>query len=156
MCIRDSFYINVPIGVIALFVTGTALPSALTRLHRIIDYLGTALLAAAAAALVIFTSLGGTTYAWGSAPMVGLAVAGVVLTVLFVLAERRATEPVIPLHLFANKVFTSTSAIGFVVGFAMFGALSFLPLFFQICLLYTSRSWLMCRRPNRTAGRRRP
>jgi EmrB/QacA subfamily drug resistance transporter len=129
---RWIFYINVPIGVIALFVTGTALPSALTRLHRIIDYLGTALLAAAAAALVIFTSLGGTTYAWGSAPMVGLAVAGVVLTVLFVLAERRATEPVIPLHLFANKVFTSTSAIGFVVGFAMFGALSFLPLFFQI------------------------
>ena len=129
---RWIFYINVPIGVIALFVTGAALPSALTRLRRIIDYLGTALLAAAATALVVFTSLGGTTYAWGSPAMVTLAVAGVVLSVLFVIAERRATEPVIPLHLFTNKVFTSTSAIGFVVGFAMFGALSFLPLFFQI------------------------
>jgi EmrB/QacA subfamily drug resistance transporter len=129
---RWIFYINVPIGVIALFVTGAALPSALTRLHRVIDYLGTALLAAAATALVVFTSLGGTSYAWGSPPMVALAVAGVVFSVLFVIAERRASEPVIPLHLFTNKVFTSTSAIGFVVGFAMFGALSFLPLFFQI------------------------
>jgi EmrB/QacA subfamily drug resistance transporter len=129
---RWIFYINMPIGVIALFVTGAALPSALTRVHRIIDYLGTGLLAGAATALVLFASLGGTEYAWGSPPMVGLAVAGVVLTVLFVLAERRASEPVIPLHLFANRVFTSTSAIGFVVGFAMFGAMSFLPLFFQI------------------------
>jgi EmrB/QacA subfamily drug resistance transporter len=129
---RWIFYINMPIGVIALFVTGTTLPSALTRVRRIIDYLGTGLLAAAATALVLFTSLGGTDYAWGSPPIVGLAFAGVVLTVLFVLAERRASEPVIPLHLFANKVFSSTSAIGFVVGFAMFGAMSFLPLFFQI------------------------
>jgi EmrB/QacA subfamily drug resistance transporter len=129
---RWIFYINMPIGVIALFVTGTTLPSALTRVHRVIDYLGTGLLAGAATALVLYASLGGTEYAWGSPPMVGLAVAGVVLTVLFVLAERRASEPVIPLHLFTNKVFTSTSAIGFVVGFAMFGAMSFLPLFFQI------------------------
>ena len=129
---RWIFYINMPIGVIALFVTGAALPSALTRVHRVIDYLGTALLAGAATALVLFASLGGTEYAWGSPPMVGLAVAGAVLAGLFVLAERRASEPVIPLHLFSNKVFTSTSAIGFVVGFAMFGAMSFLPLFFQI------------------------
>ncbi len=129
---RWIFYINVPIGVVALFVTGAALPNALTRVRRIIDYLGTALLAAAATAFVLFTSLGGTDYPWGSPGMVALAAGGVVLTVLFVLAERRAPEPVIPLHLFTNKVFTSTSAIGFVVGFAMFGAMSFLPLFFQI------------------------
>jgi EmrB/QacA subfamily drug resistance transporter len=129
---RWIFYINIPIGVIALFVTAGALPSALTRVRRVIDYLGTALLAGAATALVLFTSLGGTDYAWGSPFMVGLAVGGVMLTVLFVLAERRATEPVIPLHLFANRVFSSASAVGFVVGFAMFGAMSFLPLFFQI------------------------
>ena len=83
-------------------------------------------------ALVIFTSLGGTSYPWGSPFMVGLAVAGVVLGVLFVLAERRAVEPVLPLDLFANRVFSAASAIGFVVGFAMFGALTFLPLFFQV------------------------
>ena len=129
---RWIFYINIPIGAVALVVTAVALPGTLTRVKRIIDYLGTALLAAAASALVLFTSLGGTSYPWTSPLMIGLAVGGVVLTVLFVVVERRAAEPVIPLHLFANRVFSAASAIGFVVGFAMFGALTFLPLFFQI------------------------
>ena len=80
---------------------------------------------------MLFTSLGGTSYPWTSPFIIGLAVAGVVFAVLFLLAERRAVEPVIPLPLFANKVFAAASAIGFVVGFAMFGALTFLPLFFQ-------------------------
>ena len=129
---RWIFYINIPIGAVALVVTSVALPGTLTRIKRVIDYLGTALLTGAVSALVIFTSLGGTSYPWGSPFMIGLAVAGVVLTVLFLLAERRAVEPVLPLHLFANRVFSAASAIGFVVGFAMFGALTFLPLFFQI------------------------
>ena len=128
---RWIFYINIPIGAIALVVTAFALPEALSRVHRIIDYLGTALVALAATCLVLFTSLGGTSYPWTSPFIVGLAVAGVVFTVLFLWAERRAVEPVIPLPLFANKVFAASSAIGFVVGFAMFGALTFLPLFFQ-------------------------
>jgi hypothetical protein len=80
---------------------------------------------------VLFTSLGGTSYSWTSPFMIGLAVAGVIFTVLFLLAERRAVEPVIPLALFKNRVFAASSAIGFVVGFAMFGALTFIPLFFQ-------------------------
>ena len=128
---RWIFYINIPIGAFALVVTAVALPGALTRVHRVIDYLGTVLLALAATSLVLFTSLGGTSYPWTSPFIVGLAVAGVVFTVLFLLAERRAVEPVIPLPLFANRVFAAASAIGFVVGFAMFGALTFLPLFFQ-------------------------
>jgi EmrB/QacA subfamily drug resistance transporter len=128
---RWIFYINIPIGAIALVVTAVALPGALSRVHRVIDYLGTALVALAATSFVLFTSLGGTSYRWTSPFIVGLAVAGVVFTVLFLLAERRAVEPVIPLPLFANKVFAAASAIGFVVGFAMFGALTFLPLFFQ-------------------------
>ncbi|HEY1732916.1 MAG TPA: MFS transporter, partial [Acidimicrobiales bacterium] len=97
---RWIFYINVPIAAIALVVTALALPGTLTKVHRVIDYLGTALLALSATALVLFTSLGGTSYSWGSPFMVGLAVGGVVLAVLFVLAERRAAEPVIPLKLF--------------------------------------------------------
>ncbi len=129
---RWIFYINIPIGLVALVITAVVLPGALTRIKRVIDYLGTALLAGSVSALVIFTSLGGTSYPWGSPLMIGLALAGVVLGVLFVLAERRAAEPVLPLHLFANRVFSAASAIGFVVGFAMFGALTFLPLFFQI------------------------
>jgi EmrB/QacA subfamily drug resistance transporter len=128
---RWIFYINIPIGLIALAVTAAALPGSLSRAHRVIDYLGTALIALAATSLVLFTSLGGTSYPWTSPFIVGLAVAGVVFAILFLLAERRAVEPVIPLPLFANKVFAAASAIGFVVGFAMFGALTFLPLFFQ-------------------------
>ncbi len=128
---RWIFYINIPIGVVALAVTATALPGALSRVHRVIDYLGTALIALAATSLVLFTSLGGTSYPWGSPFIIGLAVAGVVFTVLFLFAERRAVEPIIPLPLFVNRVFAAASAIGFVVGFAMFGALTFLPLFFQ-------------------------
>jgi EmrB/QacA subfamily drug resistance transporter len=128
---RWIFYINIPIGAVALVVTAVALPGSLSRVHRVIDYLGTALIALSATALVLFTSLGGTSYPWTSPFMIGLAVSGVVFGVLFLLAERRAVEPVIPLALFANKVFAAASAIGFVVGFAMFGALTFLPLFFQ-------------------------
>ncbi|HUC36565.1 MAG TPA: MFS transporter [Acidimicrobiales bacterium] len=128
---RWVFYVNIPIGVVALFVTAAQLPGQLQRLHHVIDYLGTILLALATTALVLFTSLGGTSYPWGSAPIVVMAVAGVVLTIGFVLVERRAAEPVIPLGLFANRVFSSASAVGFVMGFAMFGALTFLPLFFQ-------------------------
>jgi EmrB/QacA subfamily drug resistance transporter len=128
---RWIFYINIPIGIVALVVTAVALPGSLSRVHRVIDYLGTLLIAAAATSLVLFTSLGGTSFAWTSPASIGLAVGGVVLTVAFLLAERRAVEPILPLPLFANKVFSASSAIGFVVGFAMFGSLTFLPLFFQ-------------------------
>ncbi|HEX3567906.1 MAG TPA: DHA2 family efflux MFS transporter permease subunit [Acidimicrobiales bacterium] len=128
---RWIFYINIPIGALALVVTTFALPGALSRVRRVIDYLGTALVALAATCLVLFTSLGGTSYPWTSPFIIGLAVAGVVFTVLFLWAERRAVEPVIPLPLFTNRVFAASSAIGFVVGFAMFGALTFIPLFFQ-------------------------
>jgi EmrB/QacA subfamily drug resistance transporter len=126
------FYINLPLGVVALVVTGSVLPSRLSRVHHVIDYLGALLIAMAATSLVLLTSLGGTTYPWGSAPIVILGVAGVALIGAFVVAERRAREPVIPLRLFANRVFSASSAIGFVVGFGMFGAITFLPLFLQI------------------------
>ncbi|MHB8328073.1 MAG: MDR family MFS transporter [Acidimicrobiales bacterium] len=128
---RWVFYINVPIGVLALFVTAAQLPGHLQRVHHVIDYLGTIFLALATIGLVLFTSLGGTTYPWGSGPIIAMAVAGVVLTAAFVLVEKRAAEPVIPLALFSNRVFSAASAVGFVMGFAMFGALTFLPIFFQ-------------------------
>ena len=129
---RWVFYINMPFGAIALVATSIALPGQLTRVHRVIDYLGTVLLAAAAISLVLLTSLGGVSYAWLSAPIIILGVAGVGLLVAWYFAEKRAVEPVLPLDLFRNKVFSASSAISFVVGFAMFGALTFLPLFFQV------------------------
>ena len=126
------FYINLPIGVVALLVTARFLPAAEQRVAHVIDYLGAALLALATTCLVLMTSLGGTTYAWGSAPITTLGVAGVLLIALFVAAERRAAEPVLPLRLFSNRVFSVSGALGFVVGFAMFGAITFLPLYLQV------------------------
>jgi EmrB/QacA subfamily drug resistance transporter len=129
---RWIFYVNLPLGVLALAVLSMTLPSKSVRVDHRIDYLGTALLAAGLSAIVLLTTLGGTTYAWDSAEIVGLGVAGVLLLGGFVLAERHAAEPVLPLRLFRNSVFSVTSAIGFVIGFALFGAITYLPLFLQI------------------------
>ncbi len=129
---RWVFYINLPVGAVALVVTAVVLPSALSRVHHVIDYLGTVLLAGAATCLVLLTTLGGTTYQWGSAPIVGLAVGAALLVAAFVLVERRAAEPVLPLRLFANTIFSATGAIGFIVGFAMFGAITYLPQYLQV------------------------
>ena len=126
------FYINLPIGAVALTVIAIQVPGNLRRVHHVIDYLGALVLTLSASCLVLFTSLGGTTLAWGSSTSIGLGVAGAVLLVVFVFVERRATEPVLPLHLFSNRGFSVTSVVGFIVGFAMFGAITYLPLFFQI------------------------
>ena len=129
---RWIFYINVPIGVLALIVVASQVPGRLGRVHHVIDYLGTVVLSLAATSFILLTSLGGTTYAWASAPIYILGAAGVLLVGVFVLVERRATEPVLPLHLFARRTFSVTSVVGFIVGFAMFGAITYLPAFFQV------------------------
>jgi EmrB/QacA subfamily drug resistance transporter len=129
---RWIFYINIPIGAIALFVVASQVPGHLSRIHHQIDYLGTLVLSAAATALILLTSLGGTTYPWASAPIYILGVAGALLIVAFIFIERRAPEPVLPMHLFKTRVFSTTSIVGFIVGFAMFGAITYLPAFFQV------------------------
>ncbi|MGO8887172.1 MAG: MFS transporter [Streptosporangiaceae bacterium] len=129
---RWVFYINLPIGVIALAVIAVALPATTTRQKHKIDYLGALLLAATATCLVLATSWGGTQYKWGSPVIIGLFVLAVVLGFGWWLSARRAAEPVLPLRLFRNRVFSVSSAIGFAAGFAMFGALAFLPLFLQV------------------------
>jgi EmrB/QacA subfamily drug resistance transporter len=129
---RWIFYINVPIGVVALLVVASQVPGTLRRVHHIIDYIGTTVLALAATSFILLTSLGGTTYAWNSAPIWILGVCGVLLVGVFVLVERRAAEPVLPLHLFRLRAFWVTSVVGFIVGFAMFGAITYLPAFFQV------------------------
>jgi predicted MFS family arabinose efflux permease len=89
------------------------------------------MLSGAATVLILFASLGGISWRWGSRQSVGLALGGIVLTLLFLLVEHRAKEPVIPLKLFRERVFQASSSIGFVMGFAMFGAVTFIPLFLQ-------------------------
>jgi EmrB/QacA subfamily drug resistance transporter len=129
---RWVFYVNVPIGIVALVVVAAVLPGALSRQKHSIDYLGTIMIGGAATSLVLLTSLGGVTFAWSSGPIIALGVLGVAFIGGFVLAERRAAEPVLPLHLFRQPVFAASSAIGFVVGFAMFGALTYLPQYEQV------------------------
>ncbi len=129
---RWVFFVNLPVGALALAVTAAVLPSSGPQVSHVIDYLGTVLLAGAATSLVLLTTLGGTTYAWSSAPIYTLAVLGVVLVGLFVVVEQRATEPVLPLRLFTSRVFTVASLVGFVVGFAMFGAITYLPQYMQV------------------------
>ena len=129
---RWVFYVNLPVGVIALIVVAAVLPARRGKEQHQVDYLGTIMIGGAATSLVLLTSLGGVTYPWGSGPIITLAVLAVVFTAGFVVAERRAAEPVLPLHLFKQPVFTAASAIGFVVGFAMFGALTYLPQYLQI------------------------
>jgi EmrB/QacA subfamily drug resistance transporter len=129
---RWVFYINLPIGIVALLVTAAVLPGQLSKTHHVIDYAGTVLIGAAAVCLVLLTSLGGNTFAWNSFPIYLLGVLAVVCAVGFVLVERRAAEPVVPPRLFANGVFTSASVVGFAVGFSMFGALAYLPQYMQV------------------------
>jgi EmrB/QacA subfamily drug resistance transporter len=129
---RWIFYVNLPIGVLAFGVLAATLPSRRDEAHHRIDYLGAALLAAALSAIVLLCTLGGTDYAWGSPFILGLGVVAVALLVGFVVAERRAPEPVLPPRLFANRVFAVTSAVGLIVGFALFGSVTYLPLFLQV------------------------
>jgi len=129
---RWIFYINVPIGIIALIVVASQVPGKLSRVHHVIDYIGTTILALAATSFILLTSLGGTTYGWNTAPIWILGACGVLLTGVFVLVERNAAEPVLPLHLFRLRAFWVTSVVGFIVGFGMFGAITYLPAYFQV------------------------
>ena len=129
---RWIFYINIPLGLLALAALAVSLPAAKERVSHSIDYAGAVLLAVGLSGIVLLTTLGGTTYAWGSPEIVALGFVGIAGLALFVWAESRASEPILPLHLFRNSVFRITSAIGFVIGFALFGALTYLPLFQQV------------------------
>ncbi|OKH90848.1 MDR family MFS transporter [Streptomyces uncialis] len=129
---RWVFYVNLPLGAVALVVIATSLRIPRRDTRHTIDYLGTFLIASVATCLVLVASLGGTTWAWDSAPIIGLALLGLLLAVAFVAVERRAAEPVLPLKLFRVRTFTLAAVIGFIIGFAMFGAMTYLPTFLQI------------------------
>ena len=129
---RWVFYINVPLGVLALFVTSAVLPAGRRRGNPRIDYAGSAVLTAAITCIVLLTTWGGTEYEWGSTTIVGLIAASVVLLGVLIAVERHAAEPVVPLHLFSLRTFSISSVVSFIIGVAMFGAISFIPLFLQV------------------------
>jgi EmrB/QacA subfamily drug resistance transporter len=126
------FYINLPLGLVALAVIATAFRSQQVTTRRRIDWVGTIVLAAGLSGVILYTSLGGTSYAWDAPGMLAAISAGVALLALFPVIEARAEEPILPPELFHNMTFRTTSAIGFVVGFALFGSVTFIPLYLQI------------------------
>jgi EmrB/QacA subfamily drug resistance transporter len=129
---RWIFYVNLPIGLVCLVAIALAFASRSAPREHAIDYLGAGLLTLALSAFILFTSLGGTSFPWRSAPSLALLATAILATVLFAFAERRAREPILPLDLFRNSVFTVASAIGFIVGLALFGAMAFLPFYLQV------------------------
>ena len=128
---RWVFYINLPIGIAALAIIAAVLHLPRKRTRHAIDFLGTALLGGAVTVIILLTTWGGTTYAWGSAPIFSLAAAAVILVALFCWAETRAAEPIIPLGLFRISVFSVSNSVGFIVGFVMFGSIIYIPLYLQ-------------------------
>jgi MFS family permease len=128
---RWAFYVNIPIGIALIVFCQYSMPRIKPTARPIIDYLGIAVIAAASTCLILMTSWGGVEYAWGSPMIIGLGIGGVLLLGLFVLVEQRAREPMLPMRLFKNQVFTLCGVLSFIVGFAMFGAMTFLPTFQQ-------------------------
>jgi EmrB/QacA subfamily drug resistance transporter len=129
---RWAFYINLPLGVLALVVVALTMQLPGRRAERVaIDWQGAGLLAAGLAALTLLCSWGGSQYPWTSTPIITLGVVTVMALTAFVAVERRATEPVLSLALFRSRNFTAATMLTFLTGFAMFGAVTFLPQFQQ-------------------------
>nr|WP_255361854.1 MDR family MFS transporter [Mycobacterium sp. 1274761.0] len=128
---RWAFWINVPVAIVVVIIAAAAIPELGRTARAVLDYGGIVLVGLGAAGLTLATSWGGSTYAWGSPLIIGLFVASVAALAAFVMVERRAAEPILPIRLFANPVFAVCSVLSFVVGFAMLGALTFLPTYMQ-------------------------
>ncbi|HZM78449.1 MAG TPA: MDR family MFS transporter [Candidatus Limnocylindrales bacterium] len=128
---RWIFYMNIPIAGAALFILITFLHLPRRRTEHKIDWVGAGLLAIGITTVVLITTWGGKDYAWDSKIIVGLGLLAIVSLSVFVFVERRVPEPILPLALFKNANFSLVSGIGFLVGFGLFGAVSFLPLYMQ-------------------------
>jgi EmrB/QacA subfamily drug resistance transporter len=129
---RWIFYINLPFGILALIVIAAVLPSPATRRRHVIDYAGVTLLTAALGAVILCTGLGGTTLPWTSPVTFALIVVGIACAIIFVVVERRAREPILPMSLFGNRNFAVASSVGLIVGLSLFGAVTFLPIYLQV------------------------
>ena len=130
---RWAFWMNIPLGILA--ITSAAfflrLPKNTNR-NPSIDVAGISLLAVASTCLVLMTTWGGNTYDWNSPVIIGLILGAIVAGISFVVVERRAAEPIMPLHLFRQRNFNLTTVVGLIIGVAMFGALASLPTYLQM------------------------
>src|SRR5215204_1681121 len=128
---RWIFFINLPVGIAALIITSIALKLPTVRREHTIDYLGAALIVASVSSLLLYLDWAGKEYGWIAPVPLALLVTAVTLSVVFVIVEQRAAEPIIPLRLFQNSVFAIGNLYGFLAGIAMFGAIIFLPFYLQ-------------------------
>jgi len=135
---RWIFLINLPLGIASLIITSAVLHIPKVKRDHSIDYLGAVLMVASVCLILLSASIYGPQYGWGDSRTVTYALIGIVLTILFLLWERKAKEPILPLYLFKNHTFSVTSALGAVIGAGMFGAIIMLPLYFQVVRGYSA------------------
>src|SRR6185437_15506109 len=129
---RWIFYINVPLGLVSVAVIGWTFRTPTTRRRQAIDFAGAGLLAVLLTAVMLLTTLGGQSLGWLS-PLSGALVAATLFGLIgFIMVERRAAEPILPLSLFRNRIFVVCCAVGFIVGLAMFGSVTYMPLYLQV------------------------
>ena len=129
---RWIFYINVPLGVLALIVIGLVFKPLVAHVKHKIDYMGAAFLAASLTCIILFTSQGGTLLPWSSPQLWFTLALGFITLGGFIYEERLADEPIMPLELFRERTFVLSGLIGFIIGFSLFGAITFLPLYLQV------------------------
>src|SRR5690606_15077942 len=122
---RWVFFVNLPLGALALVVTAIVLPSSQRPERPRVDYRGALLLTIGVSTVVLLTTWGGNEYAWGSPMIIGLGLLAVVTLVALVFAERRVREPMVPVHLFGGRTFRVATSVSFIIGVAMFGTISF-------------------------------
>ncbi|MFN3007194.1 MFS transporter [Mycolicibacterium wolinskyi] len=128
---RWAFWLSIPVGIVVLAVAAATIPARASRPARpVIDYAGIAWVGIGASGLTLATSMGGE-LGWTSPTLIGLIVVSVIALALFVRAENKAVEPILPMRLFRNPVFSVCCVLSLVVGFAMLGALTFMPTFMQ-------------------------
>jgi EmrB/QacA subfamily drug resistance transporter len=128
---RWAFWINVPVSVVVICVAAAAIPALAAETKPVIDYAGILFIGLSATGLTLATSWGGTVYPWGSATIIGLFAGAAVALGVFVWVENHSRQPILPIRLFGSPVFTVCCVLSFVVGFAMLGAMTFLPTFMQ-------------------------
>jgi EmrB/QacA subfamily drug resistance transporter len=128
---RWAFWINLPVSVVVFLVAAAAIPALAAATRPVVDYAGIVLVGLGATGLTLATSWGGTRYPWGSPTIIGLFAGAVAALCAFAWVENRAPEPILPIRLFRSPVFTVCCVLSFVVGFAMLGAMTFLPTYMQ-------------------------
>ena len=129
---RWIFYINLPFGVAALAITSAVLHIPKVKRDHKIDYLGALLMVAAVSSTLLAVSIYGPERGWGNSTTLTYLISGIALAAIFLFWESKAQEPILPLYLFKNHTFSLTSALGFIIGAGMFGAIVMLPLYLQV------------------------